>query len=39
MGLAELPTKGCIGLQGLHGREVLGPGYFRNIKVKTLPST
>jgi hypothetical protein len=36
--LAELPTKGSIGLQGLHGRGVPAPVYFRNLKVKTLPS-
>lgn len=36
--LSELPTKGYICLQGLHGRGVLAPVYFRNIKVKTLPS-
>jgi hypothetical protein len=35
---AKMPTKGYIGLQGLHGRGVRAPVYFRNLKVKTLPS-
>jgi hypothetical protein len=33
---AEMPTEGCIGLQGLHGRGVPAPVYFRNVKVKTF---
>jgi len=36
---AKLPTKGSIGLQGLHGRGDLTPVYFRNIKVKEIPTT
>jgi hypothetical protein len=31
--LAQLPLKGRIGLQGLHGKS---PMYFRNIKIKPL---
>jgi hypothetical protein len=31
--LAQLPTKGHVGLQGLHGKS---PMYFRNIKIKSL---
>jgi hypothetical protein len=31
--LAELPTKGHIGLQGKHGGV---PIYFRNLKIKSL---
>jgi hypothetical protein len=33
--LAEMPAKGYIGLQGLHGRGIPAPVYFRNIKIKT----
>ena len=32
---AELPTKGHVGLQGKHGG---APIFFRNLKIKTLPS-
>jgi hypothetical protein len=31
--LAELPTKGHIGLQGLHSKS---PTYFRNVRIRSL---